>query len=109
MTTEEILKAATPRPWEANEFTEIQTLGGETVVCDCCLLPSEDVVNADENAALIVLAVNAYERDQAKIKALVEALWQAMRAIEAAEPRPVSPEGKLWASWEAALKLAGGE
>ncbi len=37
------------------------------------------------------------------VERLRDSLWQAMRALEAAEPRVVNPEGNLWQLWVAAL------
>jgi hypothetical protein len=80
MNTDEILKAATPRPWGdvpedvmAGHYQPARVFGAydtskPKIVCELAARP-----NWDANAELIVLAVNAYEGDRALIGKLVEA------------------------------------
>lgn len=78
MKTEDVLKAATPRPWdkgtpndEASSKVGIWAEGAngmEWVLADMCSDTHEDQT---ANAALIVLAVNSHERQQECIAQLV--------------------------------------
>ena len=66
MTTDEILKNATPRPWD--EYTL------------CALVPQ----HVDEvNEELAVLAVNAYEADRAEIATLRQSMIPMVQRYEA--------------------------
>ena len=80
MNTEQILKAATPRPWgvepeELDRHYKPAMIFGAfdsdapKVICDMAARP-----NDDSNAALIVIAVNSYEAREALIADLVTAL-----------------------------------
>ena len=77
MTTEEILQAATPRPWMPARYGTATLRGNGVAIVSCggWSDSTRDVTDEQEaNAALVELAVNAYERDQATIKALKDAL-----------------------------------
>ena len=67
MNTEQILKAATPRPWNVDGILVVSS--DKTVIAYC-----GEVGAAKANQNLIVLAVNGYEAREALIADLVTAL-----------------------------------
>ena len=97
MTIQEILKAATPRPWPTG----------------CIDLNMRDIPWATKlyNDQLAILAVNAYERDQQTIQKLTEALEECMKdTFTAADGMSQSGKqsyaGTRYRLAEAALALA---
>ena len=76
MNIEEILKAATPRPWKNTsaipDDPEQSTMGWT----------GTPPLQMDADDALAELAVNAYESDRAKIKALVSVVEQLKSLLD---------------------------
>ena len=79
MTTDEILKAATARPWEQCGDANFEQYGHLYEIGPTAMIVWNGLFTAVADAALTVLAVNAYERDQATIRALMEALERLLQ------------------------------
>ena len=73
MTTEELLKAATPRPWIPGQNNRVVLWAGNY----------PDLAQAEIDRDLIVLAVNSYEDREKLIGQLVEAVERTLNPIRA--------------------------
>jgi alpha-L-arabinofuranosidase len=94
-------QAHTPVPWECPGSD-----GGEFVICHTDSTGKRRTlahVYSKQDAAFIVTAVNAYDSDQAKIAALVQALKRAKKHIITGNQ---SDKTDALAEANAALKLA---
>lgn len=78
------LEKGSKRPmWEHvvdSHGTQICTVA-QSVIRGCQVIGPETQEEAKANAAFIVTAVNSYDSDQAKIKALVGALGEAQKSL----------------------------
>lgn len=87
MKTEDVLKAATPRPWrESGPLDGIRGADGNFICGDFACIeaaPGE----GQANRSLVILAVNSYERQRECIAEMVEALRQAGYREDCAERR----------------------
>ena len=117
MTHDEILKQASPRPWNVFELRQQNKFGGQSFtsweVDACNGLKAQWVAQLLEraDADLVVCAVNAYESDRAKIAALVTAAMAAGHALRSYQYGNAATElaEECADAIDAALKLAGGE
>ena len=83
MTIDEVLKQSTTRPWRitdrvgdggrTNNAAEISSKRGPYCIAQCQEI-NEGRVDANANADLIVLAVNAYERQRECLRELLQLL-----------------------------------
>lgn len=84
MMPEEALAKATPRPWTLSEDScaECRRTGEQEFIINEVGRGYHGHFASEADSTLIVLAVNAYERDQETIKALVEALEGILTASQ---------------------------